>query len=302
MLNPESNLSVKEGLGRSFISKRLGRFLLPLSLLLFFLFCFVGTVLVLFPNAALRDRVESLIQQQTGLHIAIEDLSLSPFLKLEARGIAWQPAVKDWPPVVVARFSLSPLWTTLFGSNPAGRFNATVAKGTAEGRCAKDGSYTVVLAGVHLGSIIAANSHFPLTGIIAGNITADRPADLDSGNVSFKLVADDLKVGGLVGLGLAANQLSLGRLRLRGKIKGQTFDLQDLQNEGGELSLAGHGIILISKLPERCRLNLQIKMRLGAKLSSPVLKQLLQLSRHKPGADGTYSFRLAGTLARPILR
>lgn len=159
-----------------------------------------------------------------------------------------------------------------------------------------------MLAGVRLGSIMGANFRFPLTGVIGGDIAADRPADLGKGKVSFKLEADDLKIGGLVGLGLAGNELSLGHLQLRGKIMGQTFNLEDLRNDGGELSLAGHGTILINKLPEHCRLNLQIAMRPRAGLSSAAFKQLLLIGGIKAGADGSYRLRLTGTFGRPILR
>ncbi|NOX26056.1 MAG: type II secretion system protein GspN [Deltaproteobacteria bacterium] len=297
----KSQLSATAGLITAFISRRFGRFLLPLAFLLVFLLGFVTTVFVYFPNTGLRDYVVASLQRQTGSHVAIHDLSFLPLLTLKARGISWQSPVKDLT-LVIDSFSVSPLWTTLMGANPAGRFHASVAGGTISGHVAKDGSGTVILAGVHIGSILAESSHFPVTGSVAGNITADQPMDLLKGKTSFNLEANNLKVGGLAGLGLARSELAFGRLWLRGTVTGQVLRLEDLRNEGGGLSITGHGTVLLNKLPRRCRLNLRLKMRPGAQLSSASFKQLLLLGGLKAGADGSYNFRLVGTMARPILR
>ncbi len=296
-----SRLLATTGLVTAFISGRFGRFLLLFSFLLIFFLGFAATFFVYFPNTALRGYVVTSLQRQTGYHIAIHELSFVPLLTLKARDISWQSPVKNLTPVIDS-FSVSPLWTTLMGANQAGRFNASVAGGTISGHVAKDGSGKVILVGVQLGSIWAAGAHFPVTGSVAGNITADRPMDLLKGKTNFNLEADNLKVGGLAGLGLADSELALGRLWLRGVIRGQILRLEDLRNEAGGLSITGHGTVLLNQLPRRCRLNLRIKMRPGAQLKSASFKQLLLLGGFRASADGSYNFRLVGTLARPILR
>jgi type II secretion system protein N len=284
----------------AFISARFGRFLLPLSFLLVFLLGFAITALVNFPDAALRDYVVGAIQQQTGARISIRELSFSPLLTLRARKVSWQPPVKGLAPVI-DRFSVSPLWTTLAGDNPAGRFQAVVAGGTISGHIAKDGSGAVVLTGVHPGVILTAGFHFPVTGKIRGNISAERPMDLLKGKTNFKLETADLQIGGLAGLGLAANKLALGNLRLRGRVTGRTLRLEDLRNEGGDLSISGHGTVMLAKMPRRSRLNLRFKMRPGARLKSGSFKELLSLAGLKAGRGGSYNLHITGTLARPIL-
>jgi type II secretion system protein N len=298
MSTPGSFSSGQAAAGSRSRRKPAGGLLVHLSALLLFVLCFAGTMLVLLPKAQLRDHVVGLIYKQTGLRISIGELSLSPFLRVEARDIAWQPEVKGWPPVTVDRLSLSPHWTRLFGNNPAARFQAAVAEGTATGWQAKDGSFSAILTEVNFAPYLAADFPFPPTGRISGTITADRQADSDA--IGFDLVADDLKLTGLSALGLQEGALSLGRLRLRGKMKGQTLNLESLRNEGGDLSLTGNGTILLNKLPERCRLNLQIELRPGAGLASTV-HDLLLLGGLEDD-DGDYSLRLTGTLARPVLR
>ena len=278
-----------------------GLFLHLAALLLFVLF-FLGTMLALFPKAQLRDYVVSLISRQTGQHISIAELSLSPLLGVKAKDIAWQPPAAGWPPVRVGRLSLSPVWTSLFGKNPAGRFHAAVAGGSVDGRIARDGGFDAMLANVNLAPFIAAKFPFPPSGSIGGTVTLEKQAASGGrGTVIFDLAADDLKVAGLDALGLPKGELALGRVKLRGKMAGQAFNIEELSNEGGDLSIGGRGIILVGNSPERCRLSLQIEMRSGQTLA-PTLHDLLQLGGVKAEADGSYHLRLGGTLARPILR
>ena len=114
------------------------------------------------------------------------------------------------------------------------------------------------------------------------------------------LEAEDLRVGGLGSLGLAKKILALGRLQLRGKMTGNTFKLEALRNEGGDLSLTGHGSILVSKVFSRSRLNLQFELRPTPALASS-LQNLLQLAGLKSGSRGDYKFRLVGSPLRPVL-
>ena len=286
---------------RAIIPKRFYSLIMHFVAFLLFIGCFITTVLVFFPKDDLRRPLLTLIQQQTGLDISVGELSLSPLLNIEVKEIAWQPTLKNWPPLEVESFSLSPVWTTLLGRNPAGRFHVSIAGGTVRGRIAKDGSGKALLAGLQLGSIVPSQFSFSPKGTLGGAIEVAKLVGANLGPTDFDFVVDDLRVGGLVGLGLPANELSLGRLRLHGKTTGKTFTLEGLQNEDGDLSLTGHGTILINKRLERCRLNLQIEMRLGGKLG-PEFQQLLLFSGHKAGEDGSYKFRFFGTLAQPIVR
>ncbi len=129
----------------------------------------------------------------------------------------------------------------------------------------------------------------------------EKPANSGADSMVMDLVAEDLQVAGLDALGLKKKVLALGNLQLRAKMTGQNFILEDLQNEGGDLSLTGHGNVLVSNVPARCRLNLQITLRPTPVLAS-TLHDLLQLAGLRSGPDGDYKFRLTGSLARPVLR
>lgn len=301
MATPKTTASSSEnGAGRS-RHQPFGPLLLHLSALLLFLLFFVGTALVVFPKARLRDYVVSRFQRQTGQRLAIGQLSFSPLLRVVAKDISWQPLNGDWPPVVVDRLSLSPAWISLFGSNPAGFFQAAIAGGTVDGHLARDGSGSVRLADVNIAPFIPAKFPFPPSGKIGGTVTAQKPAASGIDTVMLDLVAKDLKVAGLGSFGLAQKELTLGRLQLRGRMVGRDFKIEDLRNEGGDLSLAGHGSILIGTVPARCRLNLRVELRPNAALAAS-LHSLLQLVGLRRAPDGAYKFRLLGTLTRPVLR
>jgi len=279
----------------------LGRLGMHLCALLVFVLCFAVTALLCFPKDQLRDQIVGLILRQTGQHIEIGGLSFSPFLGVKATGIAWQPEAKNWPPVTVDRLSLSPQWTSLFGNNPAGEFRASLAKGIIDGWCSKDGSFNATLADVDLTPFITAGFLFPPSGKIGGTMEFDRQTGPGMGTAGFDLVVENLRIAGMNAIGLKENKISLGRLQLRGKMMDRTLNIEKLQNEGGDLSLSCNGTVLISQRPQLSRLNLQIALRPGAGMKK-TLGDLLLLTGLKAEPDGGYKFRLAGTLARPILR
>jgi len=278
-----------------------GRLLLHFSALLLFILFFVGTALVVFPKGQLRDYVVTLIYRQTGQRVSIGQLSFSPFLRVEAGDITWQPSNVSLPPVTVDRLTGSPAWTSLFGKNPACRFHAVIAGGKVDGRYARDGSCNAKLVNVDIAPFIGPKFLFPPTGKLGGTVALQNAADSEGDTVVFDLAAEDLKVGGLDSFGLAKKELALGRVQLRGKMVGNSFKLEALQNEGGDLSITGHGSILVNKVPSYSRLNLQFDLRPAPALASP-LHNLLQLAGLKSGAEGDYKFRLVGSPIRPVLR
>ncbi|NIQ97370.1 MAG: hypothetical protein GWN87_26740, partial [Desulfuromonadales bacterium] len=63
----------------------------------------------------------------------------------------------------------------------------------------------------------------------------------------------------------------------------------------------GRGNLLIGAKPARSRLNLQVDLLPGEGFE-PMLHDLISLSGTKAAPDGSYRFRLSGSLARPVLR
>jgi len=282
-------------------SRLVNRLVLHISALLLFLLFFAGTVLVLFPQAPLKAYAIAMIQQRTGQDVSIGELSFSPFLRLEAKQIAWQPPVSHMPRLLVDRLTLSPQILSLLGKVPACLFRAAVADGAVEGRFDREGSLEATLFQVHIAPFFAADFPFPASGSIDGSIAAEKRGAAGAESAAFDLQLTDLQVRGMGVLGLQKGDLSLGRLLLQGKMTGKNVNIEELRNEGGDLALSVHGIVLLDPIPDRCRLSLEIELRPGAALTQS-LKDLMQLVGLKAASDGSYRFRLAGTLAKPILR
>jgi type II secretion system protein N len=299
--SPQPVISPKALMTSSSLRKPLRRFAFHFSALLLFVIFFAGTALVYLPKDQLRDHVVGLIARQTGYRIAIGEFWLSPLLKAEARNIVWQPDNQEWPPVVVDSLTLSPIWTSLFGENKSVRAHAEVTGGTIDSRCAQNGSCETVFTDVSLAPFFAAQFPFPLSGKTGGSVIVEQRENAGFNSAAFDLAIDDLQVAGLNTLGLAEAELPLGRLRLRGKLTGQTLSIEEMQNDGGDLSLACHGTIMVSEFAERCLLNLRISLRPKPELEK-TLGDLLLLVGVKADPEGSYTFRLTGTLARPKIR
>jgi len=277
------------------------RLALHFSALLVFLLFFAGTVLVFFPQAPLKAYAVAMIHQRTGQDVAIGDVALSPLLRLEAGQIAWQPPVGHMPRLLVERLTLSPQILSLFGRNPACRFQAAVADGVVEGRFDRGGNINARLSNVPIAPFFSADFLFPASGRIDGSIAAEKQGAAGVDSAAFDLRFTDLKVGGMGGLGLPKGDLSLGLLQLRGQMTGQTVNVEKLRNEGGDITLSTRGTVLLDPTPDRCRLNLEIELRPDSALAKSV-KDLMLLGGLKAASDGSYRFRLVGTLAKPVLR
>jgi hypothetical protein len=90
-------------------------------------------------------------------------------------------------------------------------------------------------------------------------------------------------------------------LHLEGKLEQRRISLEKLILTGGALELSGGGNILIGKTADQSRLNLNI--RLYPTVTTPEsLQNLLDLTGIRPMVDGSYLFRIGGTIAKPIIR
>jgi hypothetical protein len=88
---------------------------------------------------------------------------------------------------------------------------------------------------------------------------------------------------------------------IRGELRGQTLDIQELRNSGGDLQLAGNAVLLLGSSPQLSRMTARIDITPGPQLD-PMLRDLLPLSGIKPDKQGAYRFRIGGSLEHPVLR
>ena len=270
------------------------------AIALFLLACVI-TFLLLFPGQAVRDRVEHLIQRQTGVSIDIGELGLAPIATLNLRNVRWQPELQDWPPVTLTRLELSPRWSTLFGGNPGATVEASISGGEIEGFMLRDGSLEAALSAIALAPFFPETYPYRPQGTLGGTVESTGQALANDGRAAFQLQIDQAALTGLETLGVEDGRLDLGNIRAQGVLQGRNLKVEDLYNQGGDLQISGKATIFVADSPQLSRITAQIEVTPGPGLE-PGLRDLLTLSGVKPDRSGTFRFRIAGNLANPTLR
>lgn len=278
-----------------------GRLAFSLAAVLILAIAFFGTLLIFFPEQPLRDRIERTLSRQSGEEVTIGGLALIPPVGLRLTNIGWQPGNPDWPAVTVDTVRISPLWTTIVSGDSGAAIQATASPGTLEGRVTQNGNLEAAFAGIVLHSLFPADFNYLPEGIGGGHIKGSRMLLPDKRQAAFDLVIDQLAVNGLESLGASSGRLALGRMSVRGEVRGQTLDIQELRNSAGDVQVDGKAVLLLGSSPRLSRITARIDITPGPNLD-PMLRDLLPLSGIKPDSQGTYRFRIGGTLAQPVLR
>lgn len=262
---------------------------------------FLLTLMVLFPEQALRDRTERMIFQQAGIRLEIGELGLAPPLTLTLRNVRWQHDIRDWPPVVFPVVRMSPRWGTLLGGNPAAQWSAALPVGSVQGQMSKDGSVQANIRGVALTPFLPEGFPYPVLGSLNGTMEASGDLHGDSGQAAFELTMDQAAVTGLEPLGAAQGRLNLGRINLRGAMQGRNLRIEDLRAVEGDLQIEGKGTLLLGNTPQSSRITAQIDLSPTATLDAN-LADLLLFTGVSPDRNGNYRLRLSGSLAAPTIR
>lgn len=276
-------------------------FVLHLSAVALLVAAFLVTLMVLFPEQALRDRAERIILQQAGIRLEIGELGLTPPLTLTLRHVRWQHDMRDWPAVNFSVVRMSPRWSTLLSGNPAAQWSATLPVGSVQGQMAKDGSVQANIKGVALTPFLPESFPYPVLGSLNGTLEASGDLQGDSGQASFDFTMDQAALSGLEPLGAAQGRLNLGRINVRGALQGRNLRIEDLRAVEGDLQIEGKGTLLLGNTPQASRITAQIDLSPTATLDAN-LADLLLFTGVSPDRNGNYRLRLSGSLAAPTIR
>jgi type II secretion system protein N len=272
--------------------------LLPACVLAFLLALLVGFGFG-FPSDVLRQRLVQELSVRTGLAVSSDSLELSFPAKLSF-DLTIDPHQEQIVPLVFKPLQLQPVWSTLFSAGRAAVLSGRFAGGDIAAQLGADQQLQLDIRGVQLGPLQKPANPYRLDGVLSGTFDArqiSRPGSVDA---LFSAEVGNLQLFGLEPLGLP-EPLALGKLSLQGIIKGQRLSLEKVALDGNFAALSGSGTLQLGANPRQTRLNLRVIMTPGATFPAS-LQPLIELSGVKPKPDGSYQFRIAGTLAVPILR
>jgi len=253
-----------------------------------------------FPTSALEERIEYEINGRTPVETDLRDLSLGfpPSMHVEKFTLHIdQPQPYS---VTFDRASIKPLWHTLFGRNPGVAIHTDLLGGVGEGAIRRNGAMEVSLARVPFDTPLPAFTSLRLSGNLKrGDLVTTVPVK-PATDSHLEATLESVRISGLNSVGIGSDTLSLGAVSLRGSGRGNSFKIEQLEASGGDFKVSGGGTLLLGRTVEQSRLNLNVVLSPAPSLSKDVA-ELLNLFR-QPGRDGTYRFRITGTLANPVVK
>ncbi|HKJ04104.1 MAG TPA: type II secretion system protein GspN [Geopsychrobacteraceae bacterium] len=292
------NFPFKRQAGKA--GKRFGGFsrLIPLCVLLFLVSILVGFVTG-FPTEVLRERLVQEMSAQTGLAVSSDSLELGLPAKVEFN-LSIDPNHPQVAPLTFTRLQITPVWSSLFSSARAASLQGQFAEGNIDAEVGADDHLQLEIDGMRLGPLQNPANPYRLDGSLKGQIDGQQISRPGKAEASFSAEISGLVAIGLDALSLPAN-LALGTLSVKGKLLGQRVTLEEVLLNGDVAELTGSGTIQLGATPRQTRLNLRVAATPG-KAFPESLKPLIELSGLKPKADGSYQFRVAGTMAAAVVR
>lgn len=282
------------------MGKLLERFnrLVPICVLLFLVSVVVGFGTG-FPTEVLRERLVQEISTQTRLAVSSESLELGFPAKVEF-DLTIDPNHPQLAPLEFTQLQVRPVWSSLFSSARAATLQGQFSDGDIDAKIAADDSLQLEIRGMHLAPLQKQNNPYRLEGVLRGELDGKQMSQSGNADAVFSAEVGGLEVFGLEQLSLP-EKLSLGQLTVQGTMRGQRLNLEKVVLVGDFAGLTGNGTIQIGATPRQTRLNLRVTATPGQTFPES-LKPLIELSGVKPKPDGSYQFRIAGTLAQPVLR
>ena len=272
--------------------------LLLLCIALFLIALFIGFGSG-FPTDVLREKLVREISRQSGLVVSSESLGLGFPAKITF-DLTVDPAHPQIAPLVFPQIQIRPVWTSLFSSARAAELQGQFAEGAIDAQFSADDSLQLEIQGMQLAPLQKTSNPYRFEGVLRGELDGKQMSQSGKADAVFSAEVNDLEVFGLEQLALP-EKVALGQLSVQGRLQGQRLNLERVVLEGDFVGMSGSGTIQLGTTPQRTRLNLQVTATPGSTFPES-LKPLIELSGVKPKADGSYQFRVAGTLAKPVLR
>jgi len=267
--------------------------------LLLFLVSGVLSFWFFFPAEVVQRYLVQEVSRQTGLQLQGRNAEmLFPFgLELD---IEVESGRSELAPIRLQDLQLTPAWTRILSGTSAVDLQGELEGGTIEAEAVSDGPLELVIADVEIYALQRPELPYRLAGKLSGRLQAQEPASGLAGQGSFQLRLSETYLHGLTRVGLPES-FGLGVLQLDGKFNQQRLSIEKVVMTEGAIEMSGGGTLLVAETPEQTRINLNL--RLHPTLNTPdSVRQLLSLTGVKPTTDGSYLFRIAGTLAKPVLR
>lgn len=269
-----------------------------LCLLLFLVALIIG-VASGFPTEALRERMVQEIASQTGLEVSSKRMALG--FPAEVRfDLTVDPHHPQVAPLVFPQLQIRPVWTSLVSGPRAASLEGGFAEGQIAATFSSEDQLQLDLQGIRLAPLQKTDNPYRLDGVLRGKLDGQQISQAGSADALFSAEISSLVVFGLEQLALP-DSLALGQLSVEGRLRGQRLNLEKVVLVGDFAGVTGKGTIQLGTNPQRTRLNLRITATPGRAFPES-LKPLIELSGVKPSPDGSYQFRVAGTLAKPLLR
>lgn len=257
-----------------------------------------------FPVEELKHRLQSEISSRTEARIDIKRLSLGLPLSMKMEELRIENLQQTLPVFDIDMIELSPGWLSLVSGDPKVDLSGELYDGHLDLSLARSGRFDLDLSDLNLElfpAIKISETPVSFAGSASGQVKASAPPLSDRSDTTIEVRIDGATVTGLEPLGIDDGQVALGNILLEGELHGRKLNVGTISAAGGDFGLDGEGNILIGSEPSRTRLNLQVNLQPESGFD-PLLKDLISLSGNKPGPNGSYNFRLSGSLARPVIR
>ncbi len=252
-----------------------------------------------FPTAALRDLLTAEVAARSTAQLQIADLNLHFPLGLSASEVV-VTAPRLPTPLKIDRLQVTPLWLSLFGSNPGVDLAADLFGGHLTAVFHRSGVFAAQGANLALALPLGDLKSLGVATTVR-DATISSAAPLRPGTASqAQVVLENFRLTGLTAVGAKKDVLSLGNVTLEASGQGNNFRVEKLSATGGEMTVNGSGSLLLGTSPRSSRLNLSVELKPAANFD-PALRDLLTMFA-KPAADGTLKLHLTGSLAAPILK
>ncbi|MBW2519772.1 MAG: type II secretion system protein GspN [Deltaproteobacteria bacterium] len=273
------------------------RLILPGTILFFAVF-FAG-IYLFFPVSALKDRLLQEVAARTSAQMSIENVAVRPLLNVVAHQLSitdsWLPR-----PIEIDRLVIAPLWTSLFGGDPALTINAEVYGGDMTCDWSQEGQIQLLANRIHLDLPVNSPIAFRLDAML-DSAQLNTRSRLDNDTLTeLDLTFHRTRVRGLKLAGDRSSELDLGKVRLRVDGQGRTMRIKSLTAEQADVDINGSGVVFIGRTVSSSRLDVRVNIRPGPNLDQEIAS-LLELIG-KPNPDGLYTVRVSGPLNDPRVK
>lgn len=269
-----------------------------LMCLLLFVVSSLFSFWIFFPADVIQRSLLQKVSAQTGINMRGENatvilpvgLSLDLFIYPEKRGIA---------DITLNDLQMTPVWSSLFSSDPAVKLEGKLASGRLKGTGSQSGDIDLMLENVSVLKLQQSDLPYRVAGELSGQLHGKNISGHNNGQGTFVFDLSDTSILGLEKVGLPG-RISIGTLHLSGKFNQRRFSLEKVVLNGNFLELSGGGNILVGETPAQTRLNLNVRLKSTPSTPETVV-DMLKLTGVRPTTDGSYLLRIGGTLAKPLV-